>query len=96
MPINLALEVAQDSGKAPKVSAATISRVMKQNMCHPSQLVTPTAHQQQRSLHPNHVWEADASICVVLPQQKSGMHVMDEREFYKNKPANLKKIEKTV
>ncbi|HCA5292482.1 TPA: transposase family protein [Acinetobacter baumannii] len=95
MPINLALEVAQDSGKAPKVSAATISRVMKQNMCHPSQLVTPTAHQQQRSLHPNHVWEADASICVVFYlNKKSGMHVMDEREFYKNKPANLKKIEK--
>ena len=95
MPINLALEVAQDSGKAPKVSAATISRVMKQNFCHPTQLAKPTAHQQQRSLHPNHVWQIDASICVVFYlNKKAGLHVMDEREFYKNKPANLQKIEK--
>lgn len=95
MPINLALEIAQDSGKAPKVSAATISRVMKQNFCHPTQLTQPTAHQQQRSLHPNHVWQIDASVCVVFYlNKKAGLHVMDEREFYKNKPANLKKIEK--
>ncbi|WP_336165527.1 transposase [Acinetobacter ursingii] len=95
MPMNLALEIAQDSGKAPKVSASTMSRVMKQNFCHPNQLTAPTAHQQQRSEHPNHVWQIDASVCVVFYlNKKSGMHVMDEREFYKNKPANLKKIEK--
>ena len=95
MSIKLALEVAQDSGKAPGVSAATISRIMKQNMCHPAQLAMPTAHTRQRSLHPNHVWQIDASVCVVFYlNHKAGLHVMDEREFYKNKPANLKKIEK--
>ena len=95
MSIKLALELAQDSGKAPGVSAATISRIMKQNMCHPAQLAMPTAHTRQRSLHPNHVWQIDASVCVVFYlNHKAGLHVMDEREFYKNKPANLKKIEK--
>lgn len=94
MPINLALEIASDSGKAPKVSAATISRAMKQYFCHPTQLATPSAHQQQRSLHPNHVWQCDASICVVFYLPKSGVCVMDERQFYKNKPGNIKKIEK--
>ncbi len=95
MSIKQALEVAQDNGKAPAVSAATISRIMKQNMCHPAQLTAPTAHIRQRSLHPNHVWQIDASICVVFYlKHKVGLHVMDEREFYKNKPANLKKIEK--
>ena len=95
MSIKLALEVAQDSGKAPVVSAATMSRIMKQNMCHPAQLAMPTAHTRQRSLHPNHVWQIDASVCVVFYlNHKAGLHVMDEREFYKNKPANLKKIEK--
>ena len=94
MPINLALEIASDSGKAPKVSAATISRAMKQFFCHPTQLTTPSAHQQQRSLHPNHVWQCDASICVVFYLPKSGVCVMDERQFYKNKPGNIKKIEK--
>ena len=95
MSIKQALEVAQDNGKAPAVSAATISRIMKQNMCHPAQLTAPTAHTRQRSLHPNHVWQIDASICVVFYlKHKVGLHVMDEREFYKNKPANIKKIEK--
>jgi hypothetical protein len=95
MSIKLALEAAQDNGKAPAVSAATISRIMKQNMCHPAQLTMPKAHTRQRSLHPNHVWQIDASICVVFYlKHKVGLHVMDEREFYKNKPANLKKIEK--
>ena len=95
MSIKLALEVAQDSGKAPGVSAATISRIMKQNMCHPAQLALPSAHTRQRSLYPNHVWLIDASVCVVFYlKHKVGLHVMDEREFYKNKPANLQKIEK--
>ena len=95
MSIKLALEVAQDSGKAPDVSAATISRIMKQNMCHPAQLALPSAHTRQRSLYPNHVWLIDASVCVVFYlKHKVGLHVMDEREFYKNKPANLQKIEK--
>ncbi|ENV33946.1 DDE-type integrase/transposase/recombinase [Acinetobacter gerneri] len=94
LPINIALEMAQDNGKAPKVSAATMGRMMKQFYCHPAQLSTPTAHQQQRSLHPNHVWQCDASVCVVFYLKKSGLCVMDERQFYKNKPANLKKIEK--
>ncbi|EFF82441.1 hypothetical protein HMP0015_2083, partial [Acinetobacter haemolyticus ATCC 19194] len=41
------------------------------------------------------MWQIDASVCVVFYlNKKAGLHVMDEREFYKNKPANLKKIEK--
>lgn len=94
LAISTALEILQADGKAPKVSPATISRVMKQNMCHPSQLQTPTAHTQQRSLHPNHVWQVDASVCVLFYLQKGGMQILDETQFYKNKPENLKKIEK--
>ncbi|MBE9577873.1 MULTISPECIES: DDE-type integrase/transposase/recombinase [Moraxella] len=93
LPISTALEILQADGKAPKVSPATISRIMKQKFCHPSQLATPTAHIQQRSLHPNHVWQIDASVCVIFYLPKGGMQVMDEKKFYKNKPHNLKKIE---
>lgn len=93
LPITTALEILSADGKAPKVSPATISRVMRQNMCHPKQLATPTAHTQQRSLHPNHVWQIDASVCVIFYLPKGGMQVMDEKKFYKNKPHNLKKIE---
>ena len=44
-----ALKIAQANGAAPKVSAATISRRMKQEFCHPTMLEAPTAHQTQRS-----------------------------------------------
>lgn len=93
LPMTTALEMLIADGKAPKVSAATVARVMKQNMCHPKQLATPSAHTQQKSLHPNHVWQVDASVCVLFYLPKGGMQVMDEKKFYKNKPANVKKIE---
>lgn len=94
LPATVALEIAIANGIAPQVSASTMSRAMKQKFCHPEQLALPTPHIQQRSLHPNHVWQVDASICVVFYLQKSGMCVMDERQFYKNKPGNIAKIEK--
>lgn len=93
LPITTALDMLVADGKAPRVSAGTIARVMKQNMCHPKQLATPSAHTQQKSLHPNHVWQVDASVCVLFYLPKGGMQVMDEKKFYKNKPANVKKIE---
>lgn len=93
LPITTALDMLVADGKAPDVSAATIARVMKQNMCHPKQLATPSAHTQQKSLYPNHVHQVDASVCVLFYLPKGGMQVMDEKKFYKNKPANVKKIE---
>lgn len=93
LPITTALDILKANGKAPNVSPATIARVMKNNMCHPKQLATPSAHTQQKSLHPNHVWQVDASICVLFYLPRGGMQVMDEKKFYKNKPANVKKIE---
>lgn len=93
LPVTTALEIMVADGKAPKVSAATVARVMKQHMCHPKQLATPSASVQQKSLHPNHVWQVDASVCVLFYLPRGGMQVMDEKKFYKNKPANVKKIE---
>lgn len=94
LPITTALDILVADGQAPAVSPATIARVMKQHNCHPKQLATPKAHTQQRSLHPNHVWQVDASVCVLFYLPKGGMQVMDEKKFYKNKPQNVKKIEK--
>ena len=50
-----------------------------------------------RSLHPNHVWQIDASRCVLfyLPRASkgdSGLRIMDHTDFYKNKPANVIKV----
>ena len=93
LPVTTALNILVANNKAPNVSAATVARVMKNNLCHPKQLSTPSAHTQQKSLHPNHCWQVDASICVLFYLPRGGMQVMDEKKFYKNKPANVKKIE---
>ena len=49
-----------------------------------------------RSEHPNHVWQIDASLCVLYylkPSAKAqGLHIMDQGEFYKNKPKNLARV----
>lgn len=92
-----ALELAKANGVAPNVSAATISRAMRANYCHPTMLEAPTAHGSQRSLHPNHVWQLDASTCILfyLPKE-GGIRDMSAQEFNKNKPENLKRIEKDM
>jgi hypothetical protein len=51
-----------------------------------------------QSLHPNHVWQIDASLCVLYylkpsaKPEENGLRVMDSAEFYKNKPKNLARI----
>ncbi len=89
-----AAEILRADGKLPDVDTTTILRALRAYHCHPEQLATPTAHTGQRSLHPNHVWQIDASVCVLFYLPKGGMQVMEEKEFYKNKPQNIKRIEK--
>ena len=88
-----AAEILRADGKLPDVDTTTILRALRAYHCHPDQLATPTAHTQQRSLHPNHVWQIDASVCVLFYLPKGGLAVMEEKEFYKNKPQNIKRIE---
>lgn len=95
--IKSALNLAKANGVAPNVSAATIGRRMKAEFCHPTMLETPSAHGTQRSLHPNQVWQLDASTCILfyLPKE-GGIKDMHPSEFNKNKPENLKRIEKDM
>jgi transposase InsO family protein len=76
-----------------QVSDSTLARAMRLYNCHPEQLRQPTAHINQQSLHPNHVWQIDASVCVLFYLPKGGLAVMEAKEFYKNKPQNLRRIE---
>lgn len=61
-------------------------------------MLAPSPAVELRSLHPNHVWQIDASLCVLYylktaNEKESGLQVMEYNRFYKNKPANLKSIE---
>lgn len=73
-------------------NASSILRIAKMHGFHPEQLSRPTPHQNLKSLHPNHVWQVDASICILFYLPKGGIKTMDADEFYKNKPQNLLKV----
>jgi transposase InsO family protein len=104
MPLTEALEILRDNGHgsvdpatgevALPTSAVTLSRKMRQFGCHPAMLEQGKPHVQMRSLHPNHVWQVDASLCVLFYLPKAGLQVMEEGVYYKNKIKNLEKVSK--
>jgi hypothetical protein len=86
------------TGELLRLSDSAIARALRTYGLHPDQLNRATPAVQLKSLHPNHVWQIDASICVLYYLHASGAHdcglqVMARDQFYKNKPANLKRIE---
>lgn len=91
-------EAVDADGVIRPLSDSAISRALRSYALHPDQLLRPAPAKQLISLHPNHVWEIDASLCVLyyLRQydgRESGLQVMDHRKFHKNKPAGLSRIE---
>lgn len=87
------------SGEVIPLSVTAICRALRTHKVHPDQLLAPEPVTRMASQHPNHVWQIDASQCVLyyLPKEAgardSGLQVMDHAVFYKNKPANIKRIE---
>lgn len=87
------------TGEVAQLSVTAISRALRVHKLHPDQLLAPEPVTRMASKHPNHVWQIDASLCVLyyMPkeptQRESGLQVMAHDVFYKNKPANVKRIE---
>ncbi|MEO8118033.1 MAG: integrase [Rhodoferax sp.] len=87
-----------ETGELVRLSDSAIARALRHYGLHPDQLNRPTPAVELKSLHPNHVWQIDASICVLYylnarTAKEAGLQVMARDKFYKNKPANLKRIE---
>lgn len=86
----------KETGEVVTLSTSTIVRALKLYKLHPDQLLQPAPVNAMQSLYPNHVWEIDASLCVLfyLPKtaKDTGLRMMNADEFYKNKPKNLDKI----
>lgn len=86
------------TGELSPLSDSAIARALRHYNLHPDQLNRPTPAVELKSLHPNHVWQVDASLCVLYylnarTPAEAGLQVMERDKFYKNKPANLKRIE---
>ena len=87
-----------DTGEWKLLSDSAIARGLRAHGVHPDQLNRAAPAVQLKSLHPNHVWQIDASICVLYylnagSAKEAGLQVMERTRFYKNKPGNLKRIE---
>ncbi|KAF7600709.1 MAG: hypothetical protein CGU28_10280 [Candidatus Dactylopiibacterium carminicum] len=85
------------TGELIKLSYSAIARALRTYGLHPDQLLRPEPAKELASLHPNHAWQIDASLCVLYylnarTEKESGLQVMEHSKFYKNKPANLKRI----
>lgn len=86
------------TGEVTALSDSAIARALRYYGLHPDQLNRASPAVQLKSLHPNHVWQIDASLCVLYylnarRSAEAGLQVMPREQFYKNKPANLKRIE---
>lgn len=82
-----------DTGAVTPLSLSAIRRALFTLGLHPDQLLQPAPKQQLASLHPNHVWQIDPSLCVLYYlKAETGMRAMPHDEFYKNKPANLERV----
>ena len=84
------------TGELRPMSLSAINRALYTYKVHPKQMLAPAPVTPLASEHPNHVWQIDASLCVLYYLQPSakvnGLQVMDADKFYKNKPKNLARI----
>lgn len=86
------------TGEVVPLSDSAVASALRQYGLHPDQLNRASPALELRSLHPNHVWQIDASLCVLYylhakTDKEAGLQVMPRDQFYKNKPGNLKRIE---
>jgi hypothetical protein len=88
------------TGEVIQLSASAITRAMNHYGLTLKAARAPKPHQPLASPHPNWCWQIDASVCVLfyLPGGKDGdgnaIVPLNKAVHYKNKPENLKAIEK--
>ena len=86
------------TGEIRQLSESTIHRALRQYRLHPDQLLAPAPVTALKSLHPNHVWQIDASLCTLYylgngsRSKGAALSGMAPEIYYKNKPANMAKI----
>jgi hypothetical protein len=83
-----------DTGEVRPLSYSAIGAAIRAYGLDAATLAVPAPAMRMRVLHANHVWQIDASLCVLyyLPAS-GGLQVMDEQTYNDNKPRNIKRIE---
>lgn len=98
MPIDEALEIVADNGiiNPGQASPSTVARHLRNLQMSKDRLNDPTPYTEMASLHPNHVHLVDVSVCIQYYLRDGRMGVMDERDFYKNKPDAFSKVKQKL
>ncbi|WP_026601667.1 DDE-type integrase/transposase/recombinase [Methylomonas sp. 11b] len=85
-----------ETGEIAQLSDGAIHRALRSYGLHPEQLLATAPVTTMISKHPNHVWQLDASLCVLykLPEHPGyGITEVDSVDRYKNKLGNFARIE---
>jgi hypothetical protein len=99
MPVARAIHIFEQTGliDPEKAKPSTVNRILRERQLSKRHQRAAKPHTSMRSLHPNHVHAFDASVCIqYYLKDKKGICMMDEREFYKNKPHNFGKIKERL
>lgn len=89
-----AARVDGETGELVPLSVSAVAAALRAYDLHPEQLRRAAPAQRQKSLHPNHVWQMDASVCTLFYMDDDGSADMPAAVFYKNKPENFARIER--
>lgn len=98
MPIDVAMEIAVDNGyiEAGQASTATVARHLREMQLSKERMKDPAPHTEMASKHPNYCHLVDVSVCIQYYLRNGRMGIMDERDFYKNKPDAFVKIKQKL
>lgn len=84
------------TGEILQLHESSIARALRGYGLHPEQLNKPAPAVPLKSKHPNHVWQIDASLCILYKMPvKAGNRIeaLDSSDIYKNKLGKYKAIE---
>ena len=91
MKTPVARSVLQANGMEVAVSNAQLNRLMRDRGLNVEAQRQAAPAQKLRFPHPNHTHQVDPSLCLVY-YLNGRQHIMEDREFYKNKLENYAKV----
>lgn len=91
-----AVSLLSQNGREITVSNSHINTLLRQRQMHLGAQRQDTPHQNLKSLHPNHVHEADPSLCLIYYMPDGKQYIMEDSEFYKNKLEKIAEIKLKV
>lgn len=85
--------VRPDTGEIVPLGVKAVVTALRSYALHPDQLRRPPPATRQASLHPNDVWQIDASISTLfhVPEGQA-LSELHKAEFYKNKPDAVERV----